>query len=68
MLKTVAALFVAPFVRAAIQVFAGTEMVDEDTQSKVVGAVVFLGTFVWSIYEKQKANRKLSDARGTPTS
>jgi hypothetical protein len=67
-MKQLATLFVAPTVRALIQVFAGSELVDEDTQSKVVGAVTLLVTVAWSIYEKQKANRKLSDARGTPTS
>jgi hypothetical protein len=67
-MKQLATLFIAPTVRALIQVFAGSELVDEDTQSKVVGAVTLLVTVAWSIYEKQKANRKLSDARGTPTS
>jgi hypothetical protein len=56
MLKKIAPLFIAPFVRALIQVAAGSELVDEDTQSKVVGAVVFLGTVAWSIYEKRKAS------------
>ena len=67
-MKQLATLFVAPTVRALIQVFAGSELVDEDTQSKVVGAVTLLVTVAWSIYEKQKANSKLADARGTPTS
>jgi hypothetical protein len=67
-MKQLALLFVAPVVRALLQGLAGSELVDEDTQSKVVGAVTLLGTVAWSIYEKQKVNRKLADARGTPTS
>jgi hypothetical protein len=61
MLKTVATLFIAPIIRAALQMFAGSEVIDEDTQSKVVGAAVFIGTVLWSIYEKKSSNKPVGD-------
>lgn len=54
MLKRLAPLFIGPIIRAFLQAVAGSEVIDEDTQSKVIGSVVFLGTIFWSIYEKKR--------------
>ena len=61
MLKKIAPLFVAPVVRALLQAFAGSEVIDEDTQSKFIGAVVFIGTILWSIYEKKTNTKPVGD-------
>lgn len=61
-------IFIAPTVRAVLQVFGGAGIATDNNVNQVVGAVTVLATIVWSIYEKQKSDRKLADARGNPTS
>lgn len=67
-MNSIVKLFVAPTIRAILQVFGGSQIATDSNVNQVVGAVTVLGTIAWSIYEKHKNDKLLANARGTPTS
>lgn len=52
----------APMIaRAIVQMFAGSELLDKDIESKLVGVIIFILTIAWSKYEKHRVAVKATE-------
>jgi hypothetical protein len=63
MTSTVLLPIVGTLLRALLQVFGAQSLLSADQQSQVTGAVMVIGSVLWSIWQKVQADKKLTDAK-----